>query len=470
MIPKKRVAIIGAGPAGLVAAKEAIEHGLEPVVFEKHAELGGLWHPETGSTWHGLRTNLSKLTSAFPAFPWPENASEFPTQQEMYEYLHNYAKKYELRGYIKFNCTVQLIQQNVNKWLITADNVSEEFEFVIIASGIFSTPYMPFEQSGVHTNSNIEYTVMHSSEYKNPNAIMDKDVLVFGGGFSGVDIATTIAKHARHVVHVIRTPYWIIPRYIDGKPLDKVLYDQSNRYNPHENLFKTAEENIKTNAYMATLSPMQATDSSSALYIEPVKNSSPAKVAISDEYMNLVKTGKIVVKKTPITNHHCNFIIYCTGYRLNLNFLHNNILNALKFENDQLQPILLHKCTWHPKLPGMAFVGMYRGPYFPIMELQSKWAAKVFSKELTLPQDTVMHTSIAEEQKIRALPKSKRPQFPHGDYVGLRNDLTTEVNRKPNILYGYRFSTNKTKLAAVVAVGIASLGLGMAINKYAHKF
>jgi len=35
---KQRVAIIGAGPAGLVAAKEALANGLQPVIFEKQAK------------------------------------------------------------------------------------------------------------------------------------------------------------------------------------------------------------------------------------------------------------------------------------------------------------------------------------------------------------------------------------------------------------------------------------------------
>ncbi len=39
------VAIIGAGPAGLVSAKEAKAHGLNPTVFEKGSTVGGLWKP-----------------------------------------------------------------------------------------------------------------------------------------------------------------------------------------------------------------------------------------------------------------------------------------------------------------------------------------------------------------------------------------------------------------------------------------
>jgi glutamate synthase (NADPH) small chain len=38
----KRVAVIGAGPAGLACADVLIRHGVQPVVFDRYAEIGGL--------------------------------------------------------------------------------------------------------------------------------------------------------------------------------------------------------------------------------------------------------------------------------------------------------------------------------------------------------------------------------------------------------------------------------------------
>ena len=38
----KRVAIIGAGPAGLACADVLVRHGVQPVVFDRHPEIGGL--------------------------------------------------------------------------------------------------------------------------------------------------------------------------------------------------------------------------------------------------------------------------------------------------------------------------------------------------------------------------------------------------------------------------------------------
>jgi dimethylaniline monooxygenase (N-oxide forming) len=458
-----KVAIIGAGPAGLVAAKECLANGLVPIVFESQPEIGGLWNPKTGGTWSGLKTNISTLTSVFPDFPWPEQANEFPTQLEMFQYLNDYADQYQIKQYIRFNCAVESLAQNCIQWQINSTIFGTEcYDYVIIASGIFSKPYMPVESS---TN------VIHSSEYKSPQQAAGKNVIVYGGGFSGVDIAAAIAEHAQSVIHIVRSPHWIIPRYIGEQlqPLDKVFYNQANRVIPEECILKTEEENIKVNSYMATLAKTQTQDPSSPLYINPTSRY-PAKVAISDTYLNLVASGKISVKAHPYESNNCDLKIYCTGYQLNLNYMHPDILKVLQFDSkDQLQPILLHKCTWHPSLPNMAFVGVYRGPYLPIMEQQAKWAALVFSNKLSLPDKASMHNSLLQEKATRDLPKALRPQFPHGDYIGLRNDLTKIVSApRHGILHGYNLHNQRLALLKAVA-SVATYGLKEQVSKYVNK-
>ena len=38
----RKVAIVGGGPAGLVAAKSLLEEGLQPIIFEQSANIGAL--------------------------------------------------------------------------------------------------------------------------------------------------------------------------------------------------------------------------------------------------------------------------------------------------------------------------------------------------------------------------------------------------------------------------------------------
>jgi cation diffusion facilitator CzcD-associated flavoprotein CzcO len=39
-----RIAIVGGGPAGLVAATSLLEENLQPVLFAQSSAIGGQWH------------------------------------------------------------------------------------------------------------------------------------------------------------------------------------------------------------------------------------------------------------------------------------------------------------------------------------------------------------------------------------------------------------------------------------------
>ena len=65
-------------------------------------------------------------------------------------------------------------------------------------------------------------------------------------------------------------------------------------------------------------------------------------------------------------------IILCTGFSPCLDFLEQSLLHTIGFDaQEALQPLLLHRDVLHPQLPGLYFVGMYRGPYFAVVELQA---------------------------------------------------------------------------------------------------
>src|SRR5260370_35151967 len=80
---RRRVAVIGAGVSGLAAAKCLLDEGLEPVVYEQAAHIGGLGnHDETpprgrGATDPAPRPHPPKQilpSSHFPPPPPPPDA------------------------------------------------------------------------------------------------------------------------------------------------------------------------------------------------------------------------------------------------------------------------------------------------------------------------------------------------------------------------------------------------------------
>jgi cation diffusion facilitator CzcD-associated flavoprotein CzcO len=68
-----RVAVIGAGPSGLVASKHALDAGFDVTVFEASDALGGQWQTTAAHSgvWAGMHTNTSRPMTAFSDFPAP---------------------------------------------------------------------------------------------------------------------------------------------------------------------------------------------------------------------------------------------------------------------------------------------------------------------------------------------------------------------------------------------------------------
>ena len=90
-----RVAVIGAGPSGLAAAKHALEAGFDVTVFEASDDLGGQWYttaPHSG-VWPGMHTNTSRAMTAFSDFPAPADHPLHPAAEQIQAYLAGYAQR-----------------------------------------------------------------------------------------------------------------------------------------------------------------------------------------------------------------------------------------------------------------------------------------------------------------------------------------------------------------------------------------
>lgn len=371
----------------------------------------------------------------------------------MCTYLDAYAKKFDVFSRIKFESKVVKVIKNQEGWQIisqTSQGQSTElFDFVIVATGIFSKAYTP-EIPGL---DQFKGALEHTKDYKSPEKYKDKRVVMVGGAYSGAEVAAEIASHAKSITNVISQPFWVLPRYIPKDfnnpesrfPLDLIFYKRSSRPKPSEAPLSD-EEAIKTvkagnkrkNGYFSLIQKGNQSEISQDLQMDPASED-PTRVIISDSYLEKVSQKEIVVKKGQITQItetevifddqttlQADVIIFATGYQLDLPFFDQSIKQSLSFEQkDQLQPVLLHKCTFHPELHNMAFVGMYRGPYFAIMELQARWATMVFSGKALLPTTDEMLNGVEEERKIRE--QNPRPQFPHGDYIAFADSLAQEI-------------------------------------------
>lgn len=109
MQPVKRVAIVGSGVSGLLACKHLVERGLDPVVFESHSRIGGIW---VQGAIESTRLQTPRRFYQFCDFPWPKSVKEtgtFPGHLHVAEYLESYAEEFDLLPRIRFNCRVMKI-------------------------------------------------------------------------------------------------------------------------------------------------------------------------------------------------------------------------------------------------------------------------------------------------------------------------------------------------------------------------
>src|SRR3954454_9187543 len=133
-----RIAVIGAGPSGLSAAKHVLEAGFAVTVFEAGDALGGQWYttaPHSG-VWPGMHTNTSRAMTAFSDFPAPAEHPLHPAAEQILAYLESYARASGVLERIRFGTPVGEVRPG---WSVDR----ERFDAVVVASGRFRRPRLP---------------------------------------------------------------------------------------------------------------------------------------------------------------------------------------------------------------------------------------------------------------------------------------------------------------------------------------
>ncbi len=172
----KRVAIVGAGPAGLACADVLTRQGVDCVVYDKHAEIGGL------------------LTFGIPSFKLEK------------EVIVRRRKIFEGMG-IEF-----VLNTNVGVD-ITFDSLTSEFDAVFLGLGTYTDMEGGFDNekaSGVYNAldfliANTQH-VMGVTEGAKPYVnFKDKKVVVLGGGDTAMDcVRTSVRQGATEVTCAYR--------------------------------------------------------------------------------------------------------------------------------------------------------------------------------------------------------------------------------------------------------------------------
>jgi cation diffusion facilitator CzcD-associated flavoprotein CzcO len=250
-------------------------------------------------------TNLSRFTCSFSDLPWRTSTLPcrlFPKSYEVQQYLQEYASlsKDIFRFNTKVACVEHKSRQNQSLWKLSllpdgGEETSEDFDFVIVASGFFARPWLP--QSLLPFSSYYPKVamqpprVLHSAEYAFDRILSlfpcantahvdhsprKRKIVVVGGSLSAVEVISDLCinnnsirseapsaernpgqttrpvdmSNLWEIVHVVPRPFWVLPRFLPHLkrtpgdtsssstsppkflPLDLLLYDVSKLRKP----------------------------------------------------------------------------------------------------------------------------------------------------------------------------------------------------------------------------------------------
>lgn len=222
-----KIAIIGAGFAGLTTARHLRDFGHDVTVFEKVHDVGGVW--STTRLYPGVSTQNGKDTYHLSDYPMPKHYPEWPSGQQVQEYLNSYADHFNLKPLIRLSTPVTHAAQGADgRWSVTFQpqggaEQTETFDFLTICNGIFSAPAVP-DFAGAEAFKAAGGMICHSSEFLNLDDARGKNVVVIGYGKSSCDVAVGLVDAAASMTVVARELIWKMPKKLAGVLNYKYLF------------------------------------------------------------------------------------------------------------------------------------------------------------------------------------------------------------------------------------------------------
>jgi cation diffusion facilitator CzcD-associated flavoprotein CzcO len=409
----KRVAVIGAGAAGLVSARWLGAAGLDVSVFERTGAVGGLWRPDTGLAYRSLKTNTSKQKTAFSDLSFPDVVPDHPGRDDVLAYLERYADVTGVRDRIRFGHAVAAARPAADGWTVD----EERFDAVVVASGLSGRARMP-DLAG---RERFRGPVLHASEYREPAPFAGRDVVVAGAGSSGADIAVDLAGVARSVHVAVRDMPTFHPRMYRGRPYDhratrlaRMLPEPLRARRVRRAL---AQEYRRRGLVLGRVTPKTTPG------MDLLDAIASGRATFRTTLTRLDERGAIFADGS---RADADAVILATGYAPAYPFLPSGIPEMVD------GALGLYRLVFPPGVPGLAFVAMTRvaGPVFPVAELQARWVAAVLTGHAALPPEPEMRREIAS-RITRA--RAARDDQMRVELLPYLDEIASRIGAKPSL-------------------------------------
>ena len=432
-----RIAIIGAGPSGLAAGHELLAQGFtEFTIFEKAAKPGGTWHNET---YPGLACDVWAHSYTFSYAPNPDWTASFVDQPEIEAYLQKCAADFGLDSHIRLNTRITHAHyQGDGVWELRAED-GERFEFDVLinAMGNQHTALYP-EVKGMDS---FEGPSWHSTTWDHDVDLADKHIAIVGSAASAVQIVPEVAKTAKRVTVLQRTPNWIMPR-------GRVDYSESKRgwfkrfpllIRLTQRLQRAMMGLVDQAATMGHKRMGQFEDRARGFINKAISDPALREAvtptshyackrglvsddfypALNEDHVELVAEGLGEVRPNSIVTTsgreiECDVIAYCTGYRI-LDF---DRIEVVGEQGESLAKVMneapeAHKGISVPHFPNYFFVVGPNGlvlnvPYFITVEQNVSTIVKLLKEK----EEAGAKSISVKEEASRAYNDWMLPRFP----------------------------------------------------------
>ena len=421
----RKVAVIGAGWTGVYAAKWLLQSGLEVRVFERKEHLGGLWKYDKNKP-GGVCEETYASSSKFymHAADFPMKTSVFPTHQEIYKFINDYADKFEVREHVSFNTSVKSVRKRGDEWIVTGETqdgeFTETFDAVVVASGFNE---VPLGFTGRYEG--FDGDVIHSSQYKNTDLLSQyKRIVVVGLGESGVDVAHEFARIRDNEVYVSGSSQWFAGRFMAGDFAADTLMAPGVR----TLMAKSIDLERRGRGLIQQVIHIIWGDQGSSVKEWGVDVPwlhgfvTKSRAAVEDVHRRRITAKTRIVRCSGHTVEfddgstvEADLIVDCTGFAPTFPFLDKNY----RF-ND------LYRLVFDRNDPTLSFAGTARptlGSIPALAEMQSRWIAAVYSGRLPLPNQEEQELESYFTQRThrrRFYTSAKRPNLvDHSFYADL---------------------------------------------------
>jgi len=380
-------AIIGMGPSGLTTLKNFRDAGIPALGFEQRDEVGGNWYFDAPNSSIYASTHLisSKRMTEFTDYPLPKQLPPFPSHPQVWQYLKDYARDFNLYPQIEFNQTVERLEPisaNASsgwKVYLAGEADPRRYDGVVIANGHHWDPRWP-EIPGQFAGQ-----IIHAHDYREPKIFEGKRVLVVGAGNSGCDIAVEAAVNAKHAAISMRRGYHFLPKFLAGRPIDSMGHRLRRLPIPQWLRRMIAQWSIAFALGKPQRYGLPKPDKP-LFYDHPIINSHVTYYVGHGElgvHADVRSLAGNTVHFVDDTSAEFDLIVYATGYRLSFPFIDVAHLNAPADPKDHQPRLYLH--IFHPDRDDLLVSGMIQpnSGQWGITDLQAQLMTKYIQARRT---------------------------------------------------------------------------------------